>query len=321
MAHPSRSLPQLGDSEAYALLGEPVEAVTPLGHGTRSRVYRLDPAEGRPRVVRLTPRSSGRVARERAVRALTAGCSDIPTLPEVLAPPAAHGLDADVVVMDLLPGEPMSAALQHSSETDAAVLWHHFGRGLAAMHKIAVAGFGLLDGAGRGGFSSWRQFVEATAEAALDEARATPLVDLCDAAARAVAALASSLDGVRAGRLLHGDAQPANVQVRGGRVVAWFDFEFATAGDPLYELVSVASHLEVSCARAQVRWRDALAEGYTALGAAPYEAPERARCYRVVHALRRAEYLSVVGPTLTAEAREAAVTRARTALLRSLASE
>ncbi len=198
MAHPSRSLPQLGDSEAYALLGEPVEAVTPLGHGTRSRVYRLDPAEGRPRVVRLTPRGSGRVARERAVRALTAGCSDIPTLPEVLAPPAAHGLDADVVVMDLLPGEPMSAALQHSSETDAAVLWHHFGRGLAAMHKIAVAGFGLLDGAGRGGFSSWRQFVEATAEAALDEARATPLVDLCDAAARAIAALASSLDGVRA---------------------------------------------------------------------------------------------------------------------------
>lgn len=319
MPHPSRTLPVLSDSEAHALLGEAIESVTPLGHGTRSRVYRVDPVEGRPRVVRLTPRGSGRVERERAVRARTAGCADVPTLSEVFAPYAAHGLDADVVVMDVLPGEPMSAALQHSTETESAGLWYHFGRGLAALHKITVSGFGLLDGAGRGGFASWRQCIEATAARALVDARATSLIDLCDEASAALDARIASLDGVRSAQLLHGDAQPGNVQVRGGRVVAWFDFEFAMGGDPLFELVAVAAQFESVDARLRARWHEALAEGYTALGVAPDDAPARAQCYRIVHALRRAEYLRVVGPTLDASALEAAVTRSRTALLRSIA--
>lgn len=317
MSHPAHSLPALSPAAAWSITGEPVEHVEPLGDGTRSRVFLVTLSDGDERVVKLLPRGSGRVEREAWVRGRLAGCPPFPTLSEVVVPPERHGLDADVTLSRRAHAEPMAAALARGDDRECLPLWSAFGEGLAALHGISPRGFGLLDGAGQGSTATWREAMSAISRAALDLARHTPLDDLCDAAERSLQALAPALDAVRAPRLLHGDAQPRNVLVRGPRLVAWLDLEFASGGDPLYETAFVAGCFEGDDVRRGVRWLEAFAEGYTRRGALD-DAPDRARYYGIVHALRAAEYLSVVGPSLGSEAMARAVSAARGSLSRWL---
>lgn len=303
-------LPTLGISDAWALVREPVESVTALGTGNRSRVYRVALSGGGARIARLTPRGSGRVERERAVRAKLGADPRIPTVHEVLA--LGHPLAGacDVVLMREVPGETLQAALLARPDDVALGLWRQYGDGMAALHAHRLQGFGLLNADGRGAFPSWREAMDAAAARALRDARETDLADLCDAAEARLAELAPALDRVTAGSLLHGDPQPLNVLTQGGRIAAWIDFEFASAGDPLYDLAFVASLLDPSpaspfAAKPLMRWREAFADGYTARGSAPTDdaAPARTAYYRLLHALRASEFLRVVGPRLPAAVR------------------
>jgi aminoglycoside phosphotransferase (APT) family kinase protein len=45
--------------------------------------------------------------------------------------------------------------------------------------------------------------------------------------------------------LVHGDFSPNNVQVKDGKIVGIFDFEFATIGDPLYDLQKLPIHFQL----------------------------------------------------------------------------
>jgi aminoglycoside phosphotransferase (APT) family kinase protein len=308
MEHPSLTLPTLSPADAAAIVREPVYSVTPIGQGIRSRVYRVETEDGTVRVVRLTPRGSGRVEREAWVRAALRRHPDVPTLAEV----AVHGIplaqQADVVSMAELPGTTMFAATRTLFEPEVRAVYEQFGAGLAAIHAVAVQGFGLLDGAGRGSFPTWRAAFDALAAASLEEARISPLADLVPAAQATIAALAPSLDEAQSPRLVHGDAQPMNVQVHRGRIVAFLDFEFASGADPLYELAYVEPLFEptvtptVAAADLAAR-RAAFYQGYARHRALP---AHRMRLYRLVHALRGTEFLSVVGPQLAAPAREGA---------------
>ncbi len=325
MRPPSSELPALDIASAWSLLGEPVEAVEPLGRGTRSRVYRVTLADGETRVVRLSPKGTGRLAREAWVRARMAN-TDAPTVPAVAVTHPSLSTRADVVLMRELPGRTMDVALAGASDDAAERLWAAFGEGLAAFHAVPVEGFGLIDGAGRGAWGSWRDAMEHLASTALGVARGTELVDLCARAEARLAELAPSLERVRAPHLAHGDAQPANVQCEGERVVAWLDFEYAMGADPLYELAFVSRFFEATpwapaSPRSRARHMEAFTRGYTRRLAPVVADPERLGYYRVVHALRAAEMLRLgarsLDPARRAEAVELLRERLESALTRS----
>lgn len=305
------ALPTLSVADAWALVREPVDALTALGTGNRSRVYRIALREGGARIARITPRGSGRVERERAVRARLGADPRIPTVHEVLAQGHPLAGACDVVLMREVPGETLHAALLSRPDEVAVGLWRQYGDGLAALHGHAVKGFGLLGADGRGVFPTWRAAMEAAAARALEDARETALADLCADAEARLGALAPALDRVTSGALLHGDPQPLNVLTQGGRVAAWIDFEFASGGDPLYDLAFVATLFDAAptnpfAAKPLVRWREAFADGYTARGSAPADddAPARTAYYGLLHALRASEFLRVVGPRLPAAVRD-----------------
>lgn len=291
---PSETLPTLDVTGAWALVGEAVEGVEAIGEGSRSRVYRVHLAEGGTRVVHLSPRGSGRAAREAWVRGRMAGA--VPLVHASPAPRTSLSAAADVVLMNDLPGASMARALAGAPDELAARLWSAFGEGLAAFHAVPVEGFGLLDAGGRGPSPRWRPVMEALAAEALAAARASPLHDLCAAAEAVLAACAAGLDRVVGPRLVHGDAQPGNAQVHRGAITAFFDFEFAMGADPLYELAFVGRFFEPAPwahpeARGRLRDMEAFTRGYTARFAALGDDPERCRYYRVVHALRLGEAL------------------------------
>lgn len=300
-------LPSVGISDAWTLVREPVESVTAIGQGNRSRVYRITLREGGARVLRITPKGSGRVERERQVRAILNNDPRVPTVHEVLVRDHPLTASCDAVLMRELPGETLHAALHARPDATAISLWRQFGEGLASLHTREVPGFGLLDGRGRGMYSSWRDAMQAAAAQALRDARSTHLADLCDAASARLDALAPALDAVTAGRLLHGDPQPLNVLTLGERITAWIDFEYASAGDPLYELAFVASLFEHDAtnpfrAHHLTWWCEAFADGYTARGCPPSDpdAASRTAFYRLLHALRGAEFLRVAALRLPA---------------------
>lgn len=218
-AHPSDALPTLSEADAWAILGEAVTALRPLPGATRARVYEVTLGEGSVRIVKLLPKDTGRAAREAWVRGRMAGVGAVPMVPEVLHRATPLSGACDVVSMRPLPGQSLERALHDADEARARRLWSAFGEGLAAFHAVPIAGFGLLDSAGRGPFPAWRMALEHHAAAALDVLRLTPLSPLADPIARRIEALAPSLDDVRAARLTHGDAHPRNVRAAGDRLV------------------------------------------------------------------------------------------------------
>lgn len=288
-------LPTLDISLAWALLGEPVDFVEPIGEGTRSRVYRVHLSEGRTRVVQLVPKHSGRTEREAWVRARMAGAA--PVLHASRVPRSTLSLEADVLLMNDLPGTPMDRALREATEERSTRLWYALGEGLATFHTVPVVGFGPLDGRGRGSFPTWRAAVEHLTTAALRVARASPLHDLCDAAEAVLAACSHGLDRVQEARLIHGDAQPGNVHVQQDTIVAFFDFEFAMGADPLYELAFVGRFFESAPwsppdPRRRLRDMEAFLRGYTSRLAPLGDDPDRCCYYRTLHALRMGEALT-----------------------------
>lgn len=316
--HPATDVPALDVASAWSLLGEPVDDVEPIGHGTRSRVYRVTLTEGGTRIVRLTPKGTGRIARESWVRARMAGTA-APTVPAVSVAHPSRPATVDVVLMADLPGRTLDAALADARDDAAERLWRAFGVGLAAFHAVPVEGFGLLDGAGRGTFATWPDAMAHLALDALAEARASELVDLCDRAEARLAELAPALARVHAPRLAHGDAQPANVLCEGERIVAWLDLEYAMGADPLYELAFVGRFFEPApwapaSERARAGRMEAFTQGYTERFTPVLADPERLAYYRVLHALRMGGFLRVAAPRFEAARRGEVVALVRARL-------
>ncbi|MEI8254634.1 MAG: aminoglycoside phosphotransferase family protein [Deltaproteobacteria bacterium] len=321
MAHVSVKLPTLDASDAAAIVREPVHSVTPIGQGLRSRVYRVETDEGLVRIVRLTSRETGRIPREAWVRSQLKRHPDVPLVAEVSVTDVPLAREVDIVTMTELPGTTMYQATRTLFEPEVCALYEQFGAGLGALHAVPTRGFGLIDGAGHGAFPTWRTAFDALAHAALEEARMAALQDLVPTAKAVIARLSDDLDVITDAALLHGDAQPMNVQAHRGRIVAFLDFEFASGGDTEYELAYVEPLFEpgtthgvapeVLAAR-----RAAFYRGYAKHRARMEPRPERVRLYRLVHALRGTEFLSVVGPRLAAPQRDEHVQTARAQLQR-----
>ncbi|HEX4932369.1 MAG TPA: phosphotransferase, partial [Gemmatimonadaceae bacterium] len=176
---------------------------------------------------------------------------------------------------------------------------------------------------GRGQFASWRAFAESVARAALQQARASELADLCDIAEDRLYELLPALHRVREARLIHGDAGAGNVLCRDGRIVAWVDFEYSSGADSLYELTFVGGLFEAGVYPGddvtRARAMESFARGYSERALPSEDDPDRVAYYRIVHALRQGEFLRVVGPTLGEEERARAVALRLGALRRAIA--
>ncbi|MFO0559225.1 MAG: aminoglycoside phosphotransferase family protein [Polyangiales bacterium] len=321
MQHPSLTLPTLSSSEAEAIVREPVFSVTSLGQGARSRVYRVETEEGSVRVVRLTRAGSGRIERESFVASAIEKAEKKQVVPLVTALRVTHtplSRECDVVTMREVKGSALGAVLRNALSADRERLFERMGEGLAAIHSIAVQGFGLLDSAGRGPFASWAQCFEATVRASLEELRVSPLSELHERAEHRLQQLVERARYDGPAILTHGDAQPMNVLVHNNAIVAWLDWEFAGGSDPRYELAYVETVFERAYApwadeAERARWRAAFYRGY---GSDPFATdPERRNAYALVHALRSTEFSSVMAPQLAPALRESTVRGMRSRVL------
>lgn len=327
MQHPSLSLPTLSQSEAEAIVREPVFSVTSLGQGARSRVYRVETEEGIVRVVRLTRAGSGRIERESFVASAVERAEKKQLVPLVTALRVTHtplSRECDVVTMREVKGSALGAILRNALSADRERLFTRMGEGLAAIHSIEVQGFGLLDSAGRGSFASWAQCFEATVRASLEELRVSPLSELYARAERRLQELVECARYDGPAMLTHGDAQPMNVLVQNNNVVAWLDWEFASGADVRYELSYVETVFERAYApwaddAERARWRAAFYAGY---GGDPFASdPARRSAYALVHALRSTEFSSVMAPQLAPALREVSVRGMRSRVLDLLGDE
>ena len=322
--HPSVfNLPTLDASDAADIVHESVHAVSAIGQGIRSRVYRVETDDGLVRIVRLTPKHTGRLGREAWVRSHLKKHPDLPLVAEVIVDDVPLAREVDIVTMSELPGTTLFQASRTMFDQEVRALYEQFGAGLGVLHSARTQGFGLIDASGRGPAPTWRAAFDAHAVAALEEARVAALDDLVPAAEAVIAELVATLDANVEPSLLHGDAQPMNVQAHRGRIVAFLDFEFASGGDAEYELAYVeplfepATTFGVSESELAER-RAAFYRGYAKHRVRREPEPERVRLYRLVHALRGTEFLSVVGPRLAAPQRAEHVQTARAQLERWL---
>jgi len=156
--------------------------------------------------------------------------------------PVARALDADSghVISERLIGRSLKEIDDAGDEAAVLAAIPDMARALAAAHRIAVDGFGLVIlGSGetfRGGQPHWARYLLTR----LDE----HLVLLMNAGfvtapvvkrvRRALTPLSDLPDPV--GRLLHGDCGPQNAIVDEGGTLRLYDWEDAVAGDPLFEV-------------------------------------------------------------------------------------
>jgi Ser/Thr protein kinase RdoA (MazF antagonist) len=143
------------------------------------------------------------------------------------------GIRYHVCVQRRLPGSPMSSTTL--SPAQAADLASEAGRLLAAVHTVSPAGFGILDGDGRGMSDvplavDWSerlaQLVDVGTRRGIDE----KLVE------RAVATLAGSRSAAGTPQLTHGDFAPKHVLVSRRRITGLIDFENCEGGNGMKDV-------------------------------------------------------------------------------------
>ena len=114
----------------------------------------------------------------------------------------------------------------------------------------ALKGFGPLrmegaDGAPAGTFDRWPDYVLCKHEQHISDALACGLLDKADTPQvdAAMAFLATQVDDIRQGALLHGDLGSHNIFVdqAAGKVSAIIDWEDACLGDPVFDIAMFAS--------------------------------------------------------------------------------
>ncbi|NUP46337.1 MAG: aminoglycoside phosphotransferase family protein [Catenulispora sp.] len=175
--------------------------------------------------------ASDGIRREATVLALLAD-TEVPVAHAVLLP-AAPEFPHDLLLLDLLPGQP--AAPDSEVLTDA-------GRSLRRLHEVHAPGFGLV-GPGTHGLTGTVDSWAAVIGAALDDARQAIPADVLPTAVHDEAAaqqrqphIHAHLAGIQHGALLHGDLMRRHVWDDHGRLAGLIDWGDAMIGDPLFDL-------------------------------------------------------------------------------------
>jgi Ser/Thr protein kinase RdoA (MazF antagonist) len=239
----------LGAEQADAV----VEAVE-LGVGAFNNTFRLNAADGRRRVLRVSPPHDHRLLfhvehhllrREHALAPWLAAAG--PLLPRVVAADfTGEVAPRDAVLSEYVEGENWDTVRDMLTPAQEAMLWRELAGLLRRVHATRAPRFGwpgaAADDAGERG--RWSEFVLGNIRGLLAD---LSRLGLRDEEARAWAAVAEgcapALDEIAEPRVLHGDPWPKNVLIRrepgGGeaRIVALLDHERGLFGDPLAEWV------------------------------------------------------------------------------------
>ena len=225
-------------------LGLAVVGAEELADGWFNTIYRLDLADARRVVIKISPPQGHPVMRyerdlmqvEVDVLRLLAGVDDVPV-------PAVHAfdesrevIDHDYFIMDYVPGEAYSRARDRLSPEERSSIDTELGTISARVNAIAGPRYGrYLDD--RCASGSWADSFTAMVDDVLLDAADTGTVlpvpgdAILDACSRGRAAL----DEVDTPGLVLWDLHPGNVFVSEGRVSGIIDVDRAIWGDPLME--------------------------------------------------------------------------------------
>jgi aminoglycoside phosphotransferase (APT) family kinase protein len=226
------------------------DAVTELGDGWFSVVYRIRLRSGRQVVLKIAPPAGvevmtyerGAMATELAALRLIREHTRVP-VPEVHFADLSHELcDAAWFFMDWMDAENFGAVRKGLSADGEAACRAAIGAVNRELNSIRGPAFGPLGGPGS---PTWRAAFTRMIGDVLDdgERRGIDLGHGYDDVRAVVAAHAGSLDEVTEPRFVEWDLWDKNVLVRDGVVVAVVDHERAFWGDPLIEAGFTASEL------------------------------------------------------------------------------
>lgn len=224
-----------------------VHAAHELTEGFFSTAYRLDLADGRSWVLKVSPPSNVRVLRyeydvmaaEVAAMRLLRERTSLP-IPEIYCYDASRALlDNEFFLMECLKGEPLHKIRKGLAPEAQQRINRQIGEYLREINAIEGPAFGYLS-AKTLRFATWRAAFDAMLETVLQDGEdmrvELPLTyaDYRDLAQQHYAAL----DEVRAPRLVHWDLWDGNIffDVETQTVTGIIDHERALWGDPLMEV-------------------------------------------------------------------------------------
>ncbi|CAM3604614.1 phosphotransferase family protein [Isoptericola cucumis] len=221
-----------------------VARVEPLTGGLFASVQRVDLADGRRVVVKVTGADTSRLLRyERGLLGTEASVdrlahdAGIP-VPRVLHVDATRAhVDGDALVTTFLDGALWSTL--DLDEHATARARRSLGGVMASLHRITGDRFGYPAPEARLGAATWPEAFAAMAHAVLDDAGRWGVPLPADRLRAAVERHRGLLARVTTPRLVHADLWPGNLLLdpRAGTVVGVLDAERALWGDPLFELV------------------------------------------------------------------------------------
>jgi aminoglycoside phosphotransferase (APT) family kinase protein len=226
-----------------AAIAESPQPLVPLGLSTSS-VWALDVA-GAAYVVRWRLDGDARMVRKEAYLSDLLQQHAVPAPQTLAAVAGEHGV---ATLSTRLPGIRLDIAIEGLSEDERPQAWRVAGEALRRAHEIAFPAAGEIVGDRVSPFPApWGDYMMDGLAGDLWWLQAAVGGPPVDAALleRVVAAARLTLRE-RPARLLHNDALPQNVLVApsatgpdGWRCTGWLDWEFARAGDPLWDVATL----------------------------------------------------------------------------------
>ncbi|MFI5910014.1 phosphotransferase family protein [Dactylosporangium sp. NPDC051541] len=212
----------------------------PLSGGTYAAVWAVTLDDGTEAVVKIGPPPGvpllryerGLIAAEARYYRLAGTSAEIP-VPKVL------DVDDDLVLVERLPGRPLTQMPEEHKATADSSVRHDLGAALRHLHAVKGDRFGY-DGDGRTSAGTWPEAFAAMTADLLADGRdwgvALPVAD--DEIMATVDRHARMLQEVPTPALVHFDLWDGNVLCEDGRLTGLVDGERYFWGDPLYDFVS-----------------------------------------------------------------------------------
>jgi hypothetical protein len=220
------------------VIGERPVHLIPVAGGDVNRVYRAIFRSCAPAIVRV----GGAGTRFEGERWALARCRSVAVpVPTVRAVEPLPGTDRTVCVEDELGHNDLLTMSRRWHPDRSRAAFADAGRLAAAIHAVAVDGFGYVDAHGSAPRDTWEdimlRFSDAATRPSLHEAAAAFAVPaaVVDAAAEAIVEHRDAYAGVPS-RLLHGDLTPRHFRVLADGRLGVIDMEDAGGGDPLHDL-------------------------------------------------------------------------------------
>lgn len=224
--------------------------------GLSNEVYAVTTADGQAVIVRIAHAPGPQFAQERwAIERCRAAGVPVPEIlsleHDVAVPGGASEERVSICVERTLAGEPLGRVVMRRGADDACsiALLREAGAVLARTHTIPTAGYGHLDGAGRGRWRTWDVFLLAFLDDPARRERLERLRRTGPSGGAVVAAIEAAIevllarrDVLRAqpARLVHHDYEPwhifADATPGRERITGVIDHESCRGGDPAYDL-------------------------------------------------------------------------------------